>query len=124
MREIKFRHYFSHTKVMTAGISMQALLMYDDGKGDHWKYATWMQYTGLKDKNGKEIYEGDLCWTYEHGIGNLIRQVVFDGGSFCFRHPYMLTTEIRGWKADFIEVRTNIYETPDLTQANPELLQP
>lgn len=120
MREIKFRSWNYADKRMVSWDEMRDdhYDLYQEFKNNH----TIMQFTGLKDKNGKEIYEGDLCWTYEHGIGNLIRQVVFDGGSFCFRHPYMLTTEIRGWKTDFIEVRTNIYETPDLTQANPELL--
>lgn len=73
-----------------------------------------MQYTGLKDKNGKEIYEGDICWTYEHGIGNLHRVVIFNGGSFCFSHDKALTESIRGWKADYVEVVGNIHENPNL----------
>lgn len=73
-----------------------------------------MQFTGLLDKNGKEIYENDICWTYEHGVGNLNRVVVFDGGSFCLIHKLMITTQIRGWQRDYIEVIGNIYQNPDL----------
>ena len=68
------------------------------------------QFTGLHDKNGKEIYEGDVCWTYEIGIGNLNRVVVFDDGAFCFKHDNMLTSQLRGWKSDYMEITSNIHE--------------
>jgi len=56
-REIKFRAWDNHLKEMTHNI--------------HWldsfneyisktKY-TCLQFTGLKDKKGKEIYQGDIC---------------------------------------------------------------
>src|SRR5690606_740952 len=75
-----------------------------------------MQFTGLHDKNGKEIYEGDVCKTYEIGVGNLNRVVDFKEGSFVFTHIHCLTEVLRGWKTDYIEVIGNIYQNPELIE--------
>ena len=55
MREIKFRVWDKEKKAMfiPSGIKNPASDI-GNGKYEH------MQYTGLKDKNGKEIYEGDI----------------------------------------------------------------
>lgn len=73
-----------------------------------------MQFTGLKDKNGKEIYEGDIVrleqWEPE------IYEVVFNRGGFCFRHS---DTDVFYHDAKYIEkgeVIGNIYENPELLQ--------
>lgn len=82
MREIKFRAYDSANKVMEYNVNVnqgkpvkQGYQWFDSGNTVY--HSDLMQYTGLKDRNGKEIYEGDIVET-ELGKG----VVVFDSGSF------------------------------------------
>lgn len=71
-----------------------------------------MQYTGLKDKNGREIYEGDLVyvpqWKNKY-------KVIFDDGMFkaSGRAKFSLITIMGEVKC---EVIGNIYENPELIE--------
>ena len=61
MREIKFRAWDSKKMVYLAPLEVEnqnmGLILSGNIDG---KPEAVMQYTGLKDKNGKEIYEGDI----------------------------------------------------------------
>jgi uncharacterized phage protein (TIGR01671 family) len=111
MREIKFRAWDNQNqKMINNAYYIRGFHILSHIEGDF----ILMQYTGLKDKNGKEIYEGDICKTYGHDDGFLIDQVIFEDGSFLFTNPLKLSVELRGFKKDYIEVIGNIHENPEL----------
>ena len=70
MREIKFRAFHKKHKIIlpvwVIDFQFQRLQMWNDtpedsnNAWDSFDDIELMQYTGLKDKNGKEIYEGDI----------------------------------------------------------------
>jgi uncharacterized phage protein (TIGR01671 family) len=80
-----------------------------------------MQYTGLKDKNGKEICQGDIV---ECKCGNtgktILRQVEYIGVSFCTKNGsfYNQKTKQREYcyipLKPYVKVVGNIYENPEL----------
>jgi uncharacterized phage protein (TIGR01671 family) len=84
--------------------------------------APLMQYIGLKDKNGKEIYEGDVLQHIgvEQGKCEVAwAQITL---SWCLRYedgvdsnfPTDLAMEMKGKRRRDLEIIGNIYESPDL----------
>lgn len=68
-----------------------------------------LMYTGLKDKNGKEICEGDIVFD-SHCEEN--GKVIFDEG--CFAIEWETTIEDLFENCDIYEVIGNVYENPEL----------
>lgn len=98
------------------------------GDSNDWN---WMQYTGLKDKNGKEIYEGDIIKFYicqnskgeawlsrDGGACEWIGEYIFKEGRFtigkakCVSDEEIMFGPVSNW--DSKEIIGNIYENPDL----------
>lgn len=80
-----------------------------------------MQFTGLKDIHGREIYEGDIT---KHGVVCWFNDLNWDSGGskhpgFYFDLEYWYDHEL-DWSTGFddIEVLGNIYENPELLTNN------
>ena len=105
MRPIKFRAWDKTEKKMFDWNWMQDHNLYYFG-GHSRKDCEIMQFTGLKDKNGKEIYEGDIV----KSPGGGIYEYYFDKGAFLAKEHKISTL---GYETEF-EVIGNIYSDPHL----------
>ncbi len=78
-----------------------------------------LQYTGLKDKKGKDVFEGDIINIYVTEMINEIlkAEVIFNDGAFCIKYP---DGNISAFVKNEIEVIGNVYENPELLQKNNE----
>ena len=76
----------------------------------------WLQFTGLFDKHGVEIYEGDVVEYMSLGEEEVTRgQVAYRKSYFTVTNPNLdYPNDYHGWDGLDLEVIGNIYENGDL----------
>ena len=109
MREIKFRTFHRGRMEILREFNEHHIFFDDDGMQTIQGDMHLMQYTGLKDKNGVEIYEGDIC-RYKNDGSYWVGMVRYNHCSYMFSSDrgqnliYTLDREVIG----------NIHENPEL----------
>lgn len=123
MREIKFRAWYTPFKNKKFGTGYKygnSVISFHDMSPDKYELE---QYTGLKDKNGVEIYENDIIHVQSHLYKDHIGAIIWSQGTagFCisdntneFNIPRPLGIQMDGFLS--YEVIGNIHENADLLE--------
>ena len=122
MREIRFRAWIKGENRMSNRVNVYSdgsFACAEMGEVTSIPDGILMQYTGLKDKNGREIYEGDIV-KLSNASYLTNYKVRFGGGQWeCYTpddgRGDPNTEELYGWNYHgWVTVIGNIYENPEL----------
>ncbi len=120
MRKIKFRAWEEEYKRMLPDENITEMCTFDYLRTSN--DMVLMQYTGLKDKKGKEIYEGDVVkyGSNDEQVEKTTGEVIFYEG--CFRLDFrkiqdeydISFDDLSCWCPNMIEIVGNVHQNPKL----------
>jgi uncharacterized phage protein (TIGR01671 family) len=128
-RQIKFRVWNANKKSWIHGPHVRADMdgvnlfgetilfgAFMDGVGiEELNDCTALQYTGLKDKNGREIFEGDFIRLIEDGETS-INKIAFNYGHFGIYRGENIKPTLLWPFVDICEVVGNIFDNKELNE--------
>ena len=125
MKEFKIKAWLKKEKKMVAIIGIDFNYEYiryteddnlfnSDYKVAEFKDIELLQFSGVKDKVGQELYEADVI-KFNDGIDDIYGLISYDDedGTYCVSYDENITEHLSEREGDF-EIVGNIFENPDL----------